>query len=97
MRHHAQIPNRLRRYRKIMGYSQRDVARLLGMKSPSRISKWESGKRIPSIRNLIKLSILYHTLIENLYYDLREAILAEYQERNKKVAKSNENIRNRPP
>lgn len=63
-----------------MGYSQRQVAKRLGMKSPGRISQWENGWRVPSIRNLLKLSILYRTLVDNLYYDLRETLLSEFKQ-----------------
>ena len=62
-------PNRLRKYRKIMGYSQKDVARKLGYKCTSRISRWEEGKSMPSVINLIKLSIIYCRLPTDLYFD----------------------------
>jgi|GEM_PF-6872500 len=34
------------------------------------ISKWEKGQKMPSARNLLKLSILYKTLANELYYEL---------------------------
>ena len=84
-----------------MGYSQRQVARLLGLKCASRISRWESGERFPGIRNLIKLSILYHTLVDNLYYELRENIRTELEQAEGQVNESDkensEEVKNRPP
>ena len=80
-----------------MGYSQRQVAALLGLKSASRISEWELGERFPSIKNLIKLSILYRTLIDHLYYDVREAIRQDLEQRNRKPADSSADLKNRPP
>ncbi len=65
------IPNRLRKYRILAGYSQKDVAIILGMKSTSRISKWEQGTALPSLEYLLKLSILYHVLCDELYYNHR--------------------------
>ena len=65
------IPNRLRKYRILAGYSQKDVAIILGMKSTSRISKWEQGTALPSLEYLFKLSILYHVLCDELYYNHR--------------------------
>lgn len=62
-------PPRLRKFRRINRYSQKEVATELGMKDTATISKWESGKVIPSLDNLMKLAILYHTLIEELYFD----------------------------
>jgi len=73
-----QIPNLLRKYRRIAGFKQKDVAKLLGHKGGSLASRWENGKRFPSTMNLLKLSVLYWTLPEALYIDhvrkLREEI-----------------------
>ena len=66
-----------------MGYSQREAAKLLGI-SPSRLSQWEKGEKMPNVQNLLKLSILYHTLPDQLYFDLRKSLVAEI---NKKVEK----------
>lgn len=63
------IKNNLRRYRKISGFTQKDVARILEHKSTNRISQWEVGHAVPSLENLIKLRILYNILIEELYSD----------------------------
>lgn len=60
-----------------MGYKQVDVARLLGIQSTNRISRWERGLAMPSALNLIKLSILYRTLVKQLYADLGEDIKRE--------------------
>ena len=81
MTRNKKIPNRLRKYRRIMGYSQKQVATLLHLKGTSRISEWESGVRFPSTRNLIKLSLLYHTLVESLYFDIREAFRQDLEGR----------------
>lgn len=63
------IPNRLRIYRIRYGYSQHDLARLLGLRTTSQISQWENGSIMPSATNLFKLSILYRTIPNELYYD----------------------------
>ena len=41
----------------------------LGLKSTNRISRWEKGLAMPSARNLFKLSILFNTLVDQLYSD----------------------------
>ncbi len=61
--------NSLRKHRLLMGYKQNEVAKLLGLKSASRISKWEKGLAMPSVENLIKLSALYATLMNELYLE----------------------------
>lgn len=54
----------------MMGFSQEDVSRRLHLSSTSIISKWERGKVMPSAENLLKLSVLYKTLANELYYEL---------------------------
>ncbi|HEY8784810.1 MAG TPA: helix-turn-helix transcriptional regulator [Mucilaginibacter sp.] len=61
------IPNRLKMHRKMMGYKQKEVAKLLGLYSTSPLSEWENGANMPSSRYLIKLSILYRTYVNELY------------------------------
>ena len=77
------IPNELRRFRKRMGYQQKDVAFLLGLKSAGRISEWEQGTSNPSIENLIKLAVIYRTLCDQLYQDVRKKFVPELVKREK--------------
>ena len=74
------VPNRLWKYRKEWGLTQKDVAFCLELKSSSQVSKWERGERIPSTRNLLRLSALYHRLANDLLRDLfdleRERVMA---------------------
>lgn len=60
-------PNRLKKYRCMYGYTQKQVAEILGMNQSNLISEWEKGITSPSLNNLLKLANLYHTLIEELY------------------------------
>lgn len=53
-----------------MGYSQRDVALILCLRNTSRISRWEKGTAIPNAINLLKLSVIYRTFPNELYFDL---------------------------
>ncbi len=61
------LPNNLRRYRKMHGYSQKAVARKIGLSSHVPLSEWESGKSFPNLTNLFKLSIIYATVPTALY------------------------------
>ena len=85
----TKIPNRLRKYGKIRGLSQRRVAAILGVKSASRISNWENGRSIPNLRDVIRLSILYRTLIDGLFIEhvrtLREEIRANEENWSMKI------------
>jgi transcriptional regulator with XRE-family HTH domain len=68
--------NRLRKFRKEAGYSQLAVARMIGV-TPTQLMEWEKGKRMPSIRFLLKLSVVYHRLIDDMYYELRQEAVQE--------------------
>jgi transcriptional regulator with XRE-family HTH domain len=68
------IPNMLKRYRKLAGYSQKDVAAILGFRSAARISSWERGSKFPSIHNSIALSVLYRTLEPALFFELYQLV-----------------------
>jgi len=75
------ISNRLRKYRLRTGLEQLEVAYLLGHKNHTRISQWEQGIKKPSLENLLLLSLVYQTLPDELYYDLRHELRQEYEER----------------
>ena len=51
------------------GYSQKKLARMLGMKSSTLISQWEKGITLPTLDSLLKLCVIYNTLIEELYFE----------------------------
>ena len=53
------IAERLYELRKEAGYSQEQVAGLLGL-SRQAVSKWESGQGKPDIDNIVKLTEIYH-------------------------------------
>ena len=64
-----------------MGFSQREVAEMLGMKSASCISRWENSSSIPSWEHILKLSFLYSTLPNQLYDDLWTEVQNELREK----------------
>lgn len=53
------IAERLQELRKQSGYSQEQVAEMLGL-SRQAISKWESGQGKPEIDNIVKLTEIYN-------------------------------------
>ncbi len=65
-----QFPNRLRKFRRMHGYTQKEVNTLLGIQGQSRISRWERGESLPDTINLFKLCILYGTLPNELYFEV---------------------------
>ncbi len=78
------ITNRLRKHRKIIGLSQKDVAQIINLKGLHQLSKWENGTSFPRLENLLKLSALYRTLVNELYFELFKQIRNELPEKYRK-------------
>lgn len=81
------IPNCLKKYRKTRRLKQKDVARILGVKSASMISRWEKGVCLPNTINLFKLAVLYRTMSDALFIDLMRELRSEIQKREEEVLK----------
>ncbi len=63
----AVLPNRLWKYRKRLGFSQRKVATLLGHLTSNHVSDYEAGRRRPSLTTALKLEILYRVPVAFLF------------------------------
>ena len=74
---HKFTPNCLRKYRRAAGFKQKDVACILGLKNPNMISQWENGLYPPRLQSAFKLAILYRTMVDTLFIDLRMLLIEE--------------------
>jgi len=70
--------------RKKAGLGQKSVARLLGYKSISPVSEYETGRLLPSLRTALKLAALYNVPVAQLYRPLYREVEAEIEGRRKK-------------
>jgi len=75
------ILNRLRKYRKARGLTQREAARILEFADASSLSRWEHGICLPSVMNMFRLAALYRTLVDALYIDALRTIREEIHRR----------------
>ncbi len=82
---YKKISNCLRKYRKIRGLKQKDVAKILKLRSTSMISRWENGTCLPNSLNIFKLSLLYRTLVDALFLDLIRTLKEDIREREESV------------
>lgn len=64
-------------HRKQLRLKQRHVAELLGLQSTTQLLLWEKGIALPNSYNLIKLSVIYKTLPNELYWDLYQELREE--------------------
>ena len=62
--------NKLKELRLVNNLTQNDVASMLGFHTNERISKWESGTKIPNLVNLFQLAKIYEVNPTDLYPDL---------------------------
>jgi DNA-binding XRE family transcriptional regulator len=77
MEHHPTTTNKLWIARKKAALGQKVVARLLGHRSTSPVSEYETGRLLPSLRTALKLAFIYNTPIAELYPALAREIADE--------------------
>jgi transcriptional regulator with XRE-family HTH domain len=61
------LPNYLKRARKRLGLSQKEVAYLLGCASSTRVSRHERFHREPSLRTVLAYEVLYGLPVVDLF------------------------------
>lgn len=71
------IKNNLWLYRKRMGFSQKQVALLLGHKNTVHISDYERGGRLPGLKTALKLELILRVPVAFLYKDMYEDLKRE--------------------
>ena len=59
--------NYLYRLRRIRGYSQKQLAMLLGLRARKAISEFESGRRLPPTQTAMLLEIVLGTRLSEIY------------------------------
>ena len=60
------VPNNLKEFRLKAGLTQKQVAEILGLQCEDRLSHWEKGVAIPSVKNLFKLASIYKAKVEDI-------------------------------
>ena len=74
------IAERLQELRKKAGYSQEQVAEMLGI-SRQAISKWESGQGNPEIDNVIKLTEIYDVSADYILFGKESSTIVTTSEK----------------
>ena len=85
------LPNQIRRYRKKHNLRLREVAQLVGLTSASHLSHWEKGRKLPKLKNALKLSAIIQCPVEilfsGLFNDIRHDVFIKKQSANNKLTK----------
>ena len=77
-------PNQLRRYRKKAGFTQKQVAKLIGHKTAGHISRYENGIKMPSLATALKICSALGTLVEVVFGEINLLIEDEIKKRKEK-------------
>jgi len=85
---YQRVHNSLRKYRKSRGLTQGEVSRILGLKSGGIVSRWEIGHYLPKTVNVLKMAVLYRTMADALFIDLRKELQKDILEAEEKVLKN---------
>ena len=81
------IAERLQELRKQSGYSQEQVAEMLGL-SRQAISKWESGQGKPEIDNIVKLTEIYNVSADYILLGTEKVSVPEKKELSREYKKA---------
>ena len=73
--------NQISRYRKRLGLTQEQVAKLMGSKSSGYISRFENGKKLPTLTNALKLGLVLKCPVEILFKERYKKIKQEIEEK----------------
>ena len=73
----CRFPNRLKRYRRLFSFSQKEVAALLGLNDTSPLCRWEKGISLPGVMHLFGLARIFKVMPNEMYFDLWQNISKE--------------------
>jgi len=65
----AVYSNELKRYRKRLNLRVVDIAKLMDLESAAHISHWEKGRKLPSLVNALKLSVILNCPVITLFFN----------------------------
>jgi len=71
---HSQLENYIATFRKQSGLTQQEAASLLGDRSGSELSLFESNRRVPTLRTAIGLEIIFSAPVADLFGGKRQRL-----------------------
>lgn len=87
----GKLPNYLRLQRKRLGFSEREIAFLLGRKGSSQVSRYEHFHQVPPLETAIAYHVIYRTAPPELFGGSYDRIAREIQNRARRLLKKIEN------
>lgn len=68
-----------------MGFTQEQVAAILGYVSPAHVGHWERGRKLPSLITALKLEIVYRVPVAFLFPELHARLRADLRQREERL------------
>jgi transcriptional regulator with XRE-family HTH domain len=81
-----QKQNSLVLYRRRMGFSQKQVSRLLGHRNTSMISHYEHGRALPPLAMALRLEVIYRVPVAFLFPTMYDALKRQIREQEESLA-----------
>ncbi len=78
---YKKIHNRLREFRIAAGFRPHYVARVLGFKDTSKLSRWENASCFPNLVNAFRLLGVYGGLVDQAFEELRRSARRDIMDR----------------
>jgi transcriptional regulator with XRE-family HTH domain len=79
----AKLPNYLRSYRKRAGFSQAEIAFLLGCRSSAKVSRYERFSRQPNLKTVFVYEVVFQVsvrvLFAGMFQDVEQATMKRAQ------------------
>lgn len=72
-------PNQIRLIRKLRGINRKALAHSFGHETTSTIGYWETGQKEPTLRNALKLQLLLHVRVDQLFPRLTWKLQSEME------------------
>lgn len=69
---HPKLENYLRTFRKTRGFTQREVAFLLGGHSAAKVSRYEHSRRVPTLETIFAYEIIFGISAKELFAGIQE-------------------------
>ena len=85
-------PNHLTRYRERLGFTQQQLAHIIGCRSRETVGRFESGETLPGTMTLLRLSAVVRIPVEFLYQETYLGIREEVRTQEERMPKGIQGI-----
>ena len=83
--------NRIRNYRVMSRYTQKDLAYLLGVPRQT-VSRWEVGERVPGANYAVGIGVALHRMADDIFYPYRREWVDTINRRAPALLKTKANV-----